>query len=205
MSSFVVGLTGGIGSGKTTVANLFAELNVEVIDADQIARDVVKPNSHGLSAIIKKFGPAICLQSGELNRAQLRKIVFANKADKAWLDNLLHPLIRSKMQLAVKEAKSDYCLLVVPLLIENNLQYLSNRILVIDVDKDTQIQRTAARDGSDIKTIKSIIASQVSRNERLSYADDVINNVAINKDDLKIQVAKLHRLYIGLANNNNNR
>ncbi|NVP02535.1 dephospho-CoA kinase, partial [Photobacterium damselae subsp. damselae] len=127
--SFVVGLTGGIGSGKTTVANLFARYGVDLIDADIIARDVVAPNSTGLAAIIDKFGADITLENGELDRAQLRQLIFSKPEQKEWLNQLLHPMIRQQMLAQIQASTSPYCLLIVPLMVENNLQALTQRLL----------------------------------------------------------------------------
>ncbi|UJZ94234.1 dephospho-CoA kinase [Photobacterium damselae subsp. damselae] len=196
--SFVVGLTGGIGSGKTTVANLFARYGVDLIDADIIARDVVAPNSAGLAAIIDKFGADITLENGELDRAQLRQLIFSNPELKEWLNQLLHPMIRQQMLAQIQASTSPYCLLIVPLMVENNLQALTQRLLVVDVDEQVQIQRTQQRDKVPLEQVKKILASQASRSERLAAADDVITN---NDDEqaLYSQVEKLHQYYLALS------
>ncbi|HIF9290401.1 TPA: dephospho-CoA kinase [Photobacterium damselae] len=196
--SFVVGLTGGIGSGKTTVANLFARYGVDLIDADIIARDVVAPNSAGLAAIIDKFGADITLENGELDRAQLRQLIFSKPELKEWLNQLLHPMIRQQMLAQIQASTSPYCLLIVPLMVENNLQALTQRLLVVDVDEQVQIQRTQQRDKVPLEQVKKILASQASRSERLAAADDVITN---NDDEqvLYPQVEKLHQYYLALS------
>ncbi|HIF9183954.1 TPA: dephospho-CoA kinase [Photobacterium damselae] len=196
--SFVVGLTGGIGSGKTTVANLFARYGVDLIDADMIARDVVAPNSAGLAAIIDKFGADITLENGELDRAQLRQLIFSKPELKEWLNQLLHPMIRQQMLAQIQASTSPYCLLIVPLMVENNLQALTQRLLVVDVDEQVQIQRTQQRDKVPLEQVKKILASQASRSERLAAADDVITN---NDDEqvLYPQVEKLHQYYLALS------
>ncbi|WP_413111099.1 dephospho-CoA kinase [Thaumasiovibrio sp. DFM-14] len=198
MKSFVVALTGGIGSGKTTVANLFHALDVPLIDADIIARQVVEPGSEGLAAIVAHFGSDILLTDGQLNRAKLRQCIFSDQQQKAWLNNLLHPLIRRTMQQRIDNCTAPYCLLVVPLLVENGLQIMADRVLVVDVSEETQIARTVQRDSVDMTQVKQILASQASRAERLAVADDVINN-----DDqpltLEQQVAKLHQRYLDFA------
>ncbi|HIF9350753.1 TPA: dephospho-CoA kinase [Photobacterium damselae] len=196
--SFVVGLTGGIGSGKTTVANLFARYGVDLIDADIIARDVVAPNSAGLAAIIDKFGADITLENGELDRAQLRQLIFSKPELKEWLNQLLHPMIRQQMLAQIQASTSPYCLLIVPLMVENNLQALTQRLLVVDVDEQVQIQRTQQRDKVPLEQVKKILASQASRSERLAAADDVITN---NDDEqaLYSQVEKLHQYYLALS------
>lgn len=205
--SFVVGLTGGIGSGKSTVAECFEKLGVPIIDADIVAREVVMPNSWGLTQICDYFGRDILTTSGELNRAKLRQIVFADADKKAWLNNLLHPLIREEMLKQLSEQNADYVLWVVPLLIENKLFSYCDRILVIDIDPEIQLERVLARDNSNIETVKSIIQSQVARQTRLSYADDIIeNNLPLAEGLAKIeqQVLELHRHYLHLAKEKKN-
>lgn len=205
--SFVVGLTGGIGSGKSTVAECFEKLGVPIIDADIVAREVVMPNSWGLTQICDYFGRDILTTSGELNRAKLRQIVFADADKKAWLNNLLHPLIREEMLKQLSEQNADYVLWVVPLLIENKLFSYCDRILVIDIDPEIQLERVLARDNSNIETVKSIIQSQVARQTRLSYADDIIeNNLPLTEGLAKIeqQVLELHQHYLHLAKEKKN-
>lgn len=199
---YVVGLTGGIGSGKTLIANLFAELGVPLVDADVVARQVVEKGSSLLQKIAAHFGDDVLTAEGELNRAALRERVFANEQEKAWLNNLLHPAIRQAMLAQMAEIQAPYLLFVVPLLIENRLTELCDRILVVDVSPTIQLERAVARDQSRVETIKSIIASQVSREERLSVANDVIQNdlpLTENLPHLKAQVAKLHQHYLALA------
>lgn len=197
--SIVIGLTGGIGSGKTTVANLFADnYGIDIIDADIVAREVVEPNTLGLNAIIEKLGADILLEDGTLNRAKLREAIFSQPELKQWLNELLHPLIREKMLHDINLSKSPYCLLVVPLMVENNLQTLTNRLLVVDVDEQTQIERTQQRDNVSVEQIKNILASQATRQQRLDAADDVITNNGDNQA-LTSQVAQLHRLYLKMC------
>ncbi|MFD2178782.1 dephospho-CoA kinase [Veronia pacifica] len=198
--SYIIGLTGGIGSGKTTVAKLFAEHGVEIIDADIIARQVVKPGTDGLAAIAEKFGKNILTLDGELDRTRLREKIFANPKDKEWLNNLLHPMIRKRMIEDCEQATSSYCLLVVPLLVENNLTSLTNRVLVIDVSEETQIERTIARDSVSRQQVENILASQATRDQRIKAANDLITNDS-NSDTLKEQVVVLHNKYLALANN----
>ena len=200
MSNFIVGLTGGIGSGKTTVANLFAELDIDIIDADIIARDVVAKDSPALQSISSHFGAQFIQANGLLDRALLRKRIFSYAEDKMWLNNLLHPLIREQLVFQTKAAKSPYCLLVVPLLIENNLTTLVNRLLVVDVSVSTQIARTTQRDNNSIEQVQAIIDSQIDRQARIAKADDVINNDHSSIAKLGIAVAKLHQTYLDLAN-----
>ncbi|KJF90941.1 dephospho-CoA kinase [Photobacterium leiognathi] len=197
--SLVIGLTGGIGSGKTTVANLFADTyGIDIVDADIVAREVVEPNTFGLNAIIEKCGKEILLEDGTLNRAKLRDAIFSQPELKAWLNNLLHPLIREKMQQDINQSQSPYCLLVVPLMVENNLQTMTNRLLVVDVDEQVQIERTQQRDNVSVEQIKNILASQASRDQRLDAADDVITNNGDNKA-LVSQVEQLHLQYLKMS------
>ncbi|WP_305830263.1 dephospho-CoA kinase [Photobacterium leiognathi] len=197
--SLVIGLTGGIGSGKTTVANLFADTyGIDIIDADIVAREVVEPNTFGLNAIIEKYGKEILLEDGTLNRAKLRDAIFSQPELKTWLNNLLHPLIREKMQQDINQSQSPYCLLVVPLMVENNLQTMTHRLLVVDVDEQVQIERTQQRDNVSIEQIKNILASQASREQRLDAADDVITNNGDNKA-LVSQVEQLHLQYLKMS------
>lgn len=197
--SLVIGLTGGIGSGKTTVANLFADTyGIDIIDADIVAREVVEPNTFGLNAIIEKCGKEILLEDGTLNRAKLRDAIFSQPELKTWLNNLLHPLIREKMQQDINQSQSPYCFLVVPLMVENNLQTMTNRLLVVDVDEQVQIERTQQRDNVSLEQIKNILASQASREQRLDAADDVITNNGDNKA-LVSQVEQLHLQYLKMS------
>ena len=196
--TMVIGLTGGIGSGKTTVANVFAEYGIDLIDADIIARDVVAIGSVGLARITEKFGNRILLDDGNLDRSQLRTAIFSDPQLKNWLNQLLHPLIREKMLADIDRATSPYCLLIVPLMIENNLQTLTDRLLVVDVDQQTQIMRTQQRDNVSLEQINNILAAQASRQQRLDAADDIICNNGDNQA-LLTQVAQLHQHYLALA------
>ncbi|WP_033138125.1 dephospho-CoA kinase [Aeromonas finlandensis] len=196
---YVVAITGGIGSGKTTIANQFAELGIEVVDADVIAREVVEPGTPALTAIADHFGPDVIDPSGQLDRRALRERVFSDPQAKGWLNALLHPLIRSEMQRQCAEARSPYCLLVVPLLVENKLTGLANRVLVIDVDEATQIERTCHRDGVSAEQAKAIIAAQASRSERLAAADDVIENHNGSEMAIKTRILALHETYLAIA------
>ncbi|WP_394129293.1 dephospho-CoA kinase [Shewanella maritima] len=195
---FIVGLTGGIGSGKTTVANLFAGKGIELVDADVVARDVVKPNTEGLNAIAAHFGNAVLNADGSLNRQALRGRVFSHENERLWLNNLLHPLIRKTMLEHVHNAKSDYVILVVPLLFENGLDSLVNTTLVVDISADLQKQRSAARDSTSQAEIQKIIDSQMSREQRLSKADHIIDNQG-DVSSLSKQVNELHQHFLSLV------
>lgn len=199
MSSYIIGLTGGIGSGKTTVSNEFAKLNIEIIDADVVARQVVEPNTPALTKIAQRFGEDILLDDGSLNRAKLRELIFANDSDKEWLNNLLHPLIRQEILIQLEQASSPYCLLSAPLLFENNLHKLVNRSLVIDIDQQTQINRTTKRDKVSKEQVEAIISSQIARQQRLELADDVIDNSTLSFNVIQEKVVTLHSTYLELA------
>ncbi|WP_117233711.1 dephospho-CoA kinase [Vibrio maerlii] len=200
--SFVVAITGGIASGKTTVANLFHdEFGIEIVDADVVAREVVAAGSEGLTAIIEKFGQDILTEEGELNRTKLREIIFASDEDKQWLNGLLHPMIRQKMKSDLDSISSEYGLLVVPLLVENNLQYMADRVLVVDVEEEIQIERTMLRDEVDRKQALSILKAQASRAQRLDAADDIIENSVKNQQLLPL-VTDLHQKYLAMSRKN---
>lgn len=204
--AMIVGLTGGIGSGKTTVANLFQQhFNIDIVDADIIAREVVEPNTVGLKAIVAHFGQEILTQDGQLNRALLRERIFNHPSEKQWLNQLLHPLIRQEIDNQLAAVNSRYALLVVPLLVENNWQQSIDRLLVIDVKPETQISRTCQRDGVSEQQARAILASQASREQRLSFADDVIDNDAPldehAKQKLLSKVTVLHKKYLALSDN----
>lgn len=200
--ALIIGLTGGIASGKTTIANLFHEhFNIDIIDADVVARQVVEKGTPGLNAIAGHFGPDILTAEGTLNRGKLREQIFSHEEEKQWLNQLLHPLIRQQMQEEINRVSSPYALLVIPLLIENNLQSMANRILVIDVDEETQIDRTMQRDKVSVQQAKAILASQATRSERLAHADDVIKNDAQN-EKLLPQITLLHQKYLAICGEN---
>lgn len=193
-----VGLTGGIGSGKSTVAECFARLGVDQVDADQLAREVVLPGSEALQAIAARFGAGVITSDGELNRAALRKIVFADEQQRLWLESLLHPLIGELLKQRLQQCQSAYCLLISPLLLETRQHELVDRVLVVDVSEDTQLRRALKRDGSDENTIRGIMAAQLPRRERLARADDVIDNEPA-AETLDSRVAALHERYLELA------
>ncbi len=188
---FVVGLTGGIGSGKSAATDIFASLGIDIVDADEVARDVVAVGSQGLLQIAEHFGEHILLEDGSLDRAALRERVFANPDEKTWLNRLLHPLIRSRMQQLIMESTSPYCILSVPLLVENKLTEMCNHVVVVDCPEVLQLERALKRDGSSEATIKSIMSSQASRKERLSAADHVLDN-STSLNALSSQVSALH-------------
>ncbi|MGL5654697.1 MAG: dephospho-CoA kinase [Vibrio sp.] len=200
--SLVVAVTGGIASGKTTVANLFHEqFGIDLVDADVIAREVVAPNTPGLQAIAAHFGSSVIQADGSLNRAALRERIFTDPDEKAWLDQLLHPLIRERMRAALKQTRSPYALLIVPLLVENQLQSMADWVLVVDVDEKVQLERTMARDGVARQQAQAILAAQASRAERLAIANDVLKNDAENQKLLP-QITLLHQKYLAMSRQN---
>ncbi len=199
MSHYIIGLTGGIGSGKTTIANMFAAHNIAVIDADIVARDVVAVGSPALAQISQHFGEHFIQADGQLDRALLRKQIFSHDDDKQWLNNLLHPIIRQQIVKQLEDAQSPYCLLVAPLLIENNLTKLVNRVLVIDVSVQTQIDRTTTRDNNSIEQVQAIITSQASREVKQEHADDLLNNDSNSLEPVRDMVDKLHQQYLAKA------
>jgi len=200
-NKYIVGLTGGIGSGKTTIANLFINKKIDVVDADEVARQVVEPGQPALAAIVEKFGDNILLADGSLNRPKLREKVFSDEQAKQWLNALLHPAIRHEMLEQLSNTKSVYCLLVAPLLLENGLERYVDQVLVIDVDEATQVDRTTKRDGSNEATIKSIISSQISREKRLAKADYIIRNQDCAVEKIQQQVDELYELFTQQAQN----
>ena len=198
MSNWILGLTGGIGAGKTLVSNHFASLGIEIVDADVIARDVVAIGSDGLNAIVKHFGNAILLDDGSLNRAKLRDIIFAEPEQKNWLNNLLHPLIRQNITAQLNAATSPYVVLSAPLLFENKLDALCNHTLLVDVPVEVQLERTAARDSVSTEQVKSIIAAQMSREDKQQKADSIIDNHR-DIDSVLIDVEELHHAFLQQA------
>lgn len=196
--SYVVALTGGIASGKSTVAKLFGEQNIDVIDADIIAREVVEPGMPALNAIKQHFGPDILLSDGSLNRKKLRTIIFSNPDEKHWLNQLLHPLIQQRTRQLIANSRSLWCLWVIPLLVENQLQDQANRILVVDIEPQEQRKRVCQRDNVNAQQAEAIIQSQATRAQRLAIADDIIDN-SLPKDRLIEQIQKLTMTYNQLA------
>lgn len=193
----VVGLTGGIGSGKSTVARLFGALGVHWVDADDVAREVVEPGTPALEKIAEHFGQEILLPDGSLDRAALRRIVFDAPEERAWLEELLHPVIREELmrQLRPDNYSLPYVLLVSPLLLETDQHELVEKIVVVDVPVEIQIQRTMARDTNDREQVERIIAAQMPREQRLRKADDVVdNNLAMM--DVERQVEQLHQTFL---------
>lgn len=198
MSNLIIGLTGGIGSGKSAAATRFMALGIDAIDADQAARDVVEPGEPALAAIAEHFGDALITAQGTLDRAALREKIFSNPAEKTWLESLLHPLIRQRISDFLSNAQSPYALLVSPLLLETNQNALVNKVIVVDVPEDTQVARTMSRDNNSEELVRSIMAAQATREKRLAGADYVLNNNG-SLGDLTRQVDDLHQQLLVLA------
>jgi dephospho-CoA kinase len=192
-----IGLTGGIGCGKSTAANLFAAYGVPVIDADTIAHRLVEPGSPALLKLRQCFGTEIIMSSGTLDRARLRELVFTDALKKKQLESIMHPLVYGEMQKLVDALNAGYAILVVPLLLETGKQDFVDRIAVVDCPEKQQIERVKERDGIPESTIAAIMRTQVSRQQRLTAADDIIDNSY--GADLVQQIEKLHNLYLILS------
>lgn len=195
---YKVGLTGGIGSGKSTVAKFFADLGVPVIDMDIIAREIVRPGQATLQEIKSLFGHDICDSEDELDRKRLREIIFKDEVKRKQLESITHPRIRQRVDEIIQTLDAPYCIIVIPLLFESNRQDNIDRILVVDTDVEQQIRHTMQRDNIDEDYVRKIIASQASRQTRLKYADDIIDNSG-KFEDLSSQVSSLHEKYLALA------
>ncbi|GAA3895404.1 dephospho-CoA kinase [Halomonas cibimaris] len=199
----IIGLTGGIGSGKSTVARAFAACGAAWVDADDVAREIVAPGEPALAAIARRYGSGVLQPDGTLNRAALRERIFTEPAERAWLESVTHPRVRERLlahlaRLEADTARAPYVLLVSPLLFESGQDALVKRCLVVDIPETMQIERTLSRDGSSPVQIKAIMAAQLSRRERLSRGCDVIDNSA---DDafMRAQAGALDACYRILA------
>ena len=187
----VVGLTGGIGSGKSSVAALFLTLGVPFVDADIVAREVVEPGEPALERISGHFGSAVIQADGTLDRAALRQLVFADPPARQWLEQCLHPVIRERLISQLRRARGPYVLLVSPLLLETDQARLCERVIVVDVPVETQVERTARRDANSRDQVERIIAAQMPRDERLQKADELIDNTQ-PLAEVAHQVAAVH-------------
>jgi dephospho-CoA kinase len=194
----VIGLTGGIGSGKSTVAQLFAAMGVPVIDMDLIARQVVEPGQTALEQITQEFGSYILDDKGRLDRRRLRELIFDSKEKRRRLEAILHPLIRQETQHQLLELDAPYCIVVIPLLFESQQDSLVDRILVIDVPESLQISRTMKRDDITTEAVQKILAAQIDRDSRLAAADDVIDN-SVELSQVRDRVAELDQQYCIMA------
>ena len=195
---FVVGLTGGIGSGKSTAAKYFEKLGAKVINADVVARDSVSSGSQALLKIIQHFGEKIVDKKGKLDRSKLREIIFDNTSEKLWLENLLHPIIREKIILDINNASESYVLLESPLLFETNQYKLVNVVLLIDVPEELQVIRASQRDKSTSNEIKKIIKTQMPRSEKIKLSTYIADNTK-SEDDLRNQVEYYHKKFSELG------
>ena len=195
---YIVGLTGGIGSGKSAVAERFRKLGIRVVDADQAARAVVEPGTPALAEIAEHFGAGVIQADGSLDRAALRKLVFEDPEERRWLEQLLHPRIGEWLREQLAGAPGPYAILESPLLFEGSQHRMVQRTLVVDVPEEVQVARAAARDGNSAEQIRAIMAAQLSRAERCARADDRIDNSG-PPDALDDQVEALHRQYLAFA------
>ena len=196
----IIGLTGGIGSGKSAVATLFKDIGVDLIDADDLARDSLNINSEGYKLFIDEFGDKYLDENKNINRELIRKLIFNDSDAKSKLENIIHPIVRSGIETFIRNTKSNYCIIVVPLIFETNSSKIYDRILVIDCDVDVQISRTSKRDNQAKSDIENIINKQATREQRLSIADDVIvNNGSL--DLLRDEVLKIHKKYLEIVKN----
>ena len=196
----IIGLTGGIGSGKSAAAALFKDIGVDLIDADDLARDSLNINSEGYRLFIKEFGDEYLDENKNINRELIRKLIFNDSDAKSKLENIIHPIVRTGIETFIKNKKSDYCIIVVPLIFETNSSKIYDRVLVIDCDVDVQILRTSKRDNQTKSDIENIVSKQATREQRLSIADDVIvNNGSL--DLLRNEVLKMHKKYLEIIKN----
>ena len=191
----IIGLTGGIGSGKTAVSDSFEALGIDVVDADLASRVVVQKGKPCLLKIAQHFGEDILTKEAELDRAKLREIIFKSEEEKNWLESLLHPAIANQIQDELNASKSPYTILVSPLLLETNQKDFCSKVLVVDVPVETQVVRTLKRDGVSKEQVQAIINSQISRNDRLNLADEVIVNDG-TLEDLEIAIKILHEKFL---------
>ncbi|MCW7553822.1 dephospho-CoA kinase [Endozoicomonas gorgoniicola] len=196
--SLVIGVTGGIGSGKTAVTDYFATLGIAIVDADQAARVVVEPGQPALEKIAHRYKGILQEEDGSLNRRKLRDIIFASDSERVWLEQLLHPLIREQIMTELKASVSPYSILVSPLMIETDQHLLADRVLVVDVPVELQIARTISRDNMTEEQTRSILARQATREERREKADDIVDN-SQSLEQLYPQLDKLHQHYLKLA------
>lgn len=193
-----IGLTGGIGSGKSSVAAMFAELGADVINLDQVARTVVVPGSLALKAIAERYGPQVLQADGQLDRANLRRYLLASQDEKVWLEQLLHPLIRQRSKALESLAAGRYLIVEIPLLVENLEHQDFDRILVVDLPEDLQRARAIARGGMSEEEVDLVMARQATRSRRREVADDLIDNSG-SPEHTREQVRALHQTYLGFA------
>lgn len=193
-----VGLTGGVASGKSLVAEMFAALGTPIVDTDRIAREVVGPGTPGIAAVRAAFGAAIIAADGSLDRTKLGDLVFEDGAARGRLESILHPLIRAETQARLAAIEAPYALVVVPLLLETDFATLVDRVLVVDCPREMQLDRLMRRNSTTRRRAESVVAAQIDRAARLDAADDVIDNSG-TLEHTRDQVAALHAKYVGLA------
>ncbi|MGO8754626.1 MAG: dephospho-CoA kinase [Gallionellaceae bacterium] len=199
--SYLVGLTGGIGSGKSTVAILFKECGVTVVDSDDISHQLTRAGGEAIAAIRAEFGEEYIEDDGALDRSRMRRLVFSDPDARKHLEAVLHPMIRGKLleQVRANSTSSPYMLLIIPLLFEaNNYRDLVHRVVAVDCDEETQLARTMRRSGMIEQEVRAIMAGQIARAERLKLADDIIRNDS-DMDSLRLQVSRLHRKYLDIS------
>ena len=198
--SFKIGLTGGIASGKSTVANLFSDLGIEILDADKIAHSITSKQRSAYDKIVKHFGKGVLGDDNELDRKKLRRIIFNNSELRKDLEQIIHPEVHSIINKQTFESQEPYQIIVIPLLIETGYQDFVDRVLIIDCSLKTQLERLMNRDNETLESARKIVANQIVRNERLKFADDIIDNEKkISISDLKKKVLQLHGAYLKLS------
>lgn len=195
MANWILGLTGGIGAGKTTVSDYLNKSGICVVDADVVAREVVEPGSEGLDAIVAHFGAQLLTDEGTLDRTMLRGIIFADENEKSWLNALLHPLIRAQLLAQLAQADSDYVILSAPLLFENRLEQYCDKTLLVDVPVEVQLTRTCVRDNAHQQQVERIIEAQMSRTDKRAKADFILDN---NQplEAMHTELAALHQAFL---------
>ena len=193
----IIGLTGGIGSGKSVVGNFFTELGIDVIDADLISRNILDTNKKAKKLFVKSFGNEFIDKKGNVNREQLRTTIFDDKEKKMSLESIIHPLVREEIINFTDQSKSIYKIVMVPLIYETQSSNFYEKIIVIDCDEQEQIERASKRDGKSKENILSIIKTQASRNERNSIADFIILNDS-SIEDLRLKVIQIHQKLLGI-------
>ncbi len=194
----IVGLTGGIGTGKTTISGIFKHLGVPILNADEIAHHILDTDKAVFQALVQKFGSQFVTANNKIDRHKLRQLIFSIAEDKLWLEKLLHPLIAIEIKRQTQNTTYPYCVVEIPLLIEAGMQDLVDRILTVDCPEDLQIQRALKRNQHSEAEVRAFIATQITRNQRLAVTDDVIENVNDMPNLIK-RVEQLHKLYLSLV------
>ena len=194
----IIGLTGGIGSGKSVASDKFASLGITVVDADVASRTVVEPGKPALQEIESHFGSEIITEDGQLDRAKLREIIASDAEERKWLESVLHPRIGEQIAKEISESTSPYTLFVAPLLLETNSQEMCARVVVVDVPNDIQVERTAKRDKVPIDQVEQMVSAQMEREKRLEKADDVLLNTS-TIEELEKKVEQLHEMYLQMV------